>query len=224
MKFCSRCHIEKPESDFRVRVEKRSDPPFSYFNNTCRACDAEITRAAWAEKRKTPEGRKKNCESARKAYRKRREKVKAQMKKKRQTPDYKEKMREYRRKNKEKIFSQEVATKKRYQEKHKSQITDKYVIGKLREQGNLNPTEEEIEIKRAKILIHRIKEKIDSQKVGVSKVCSVCKEEYDLSQFWRTAKNSKKRVAFCKACGSEKNEQQKIKRHERYSKSAQPLV
>lgn len=223
MKVCSRCNIEKDDSEFRMRHDKRNGGSF-YLNNTCKKCDAEITRLSYREWRKTPEGKKINRERAKAYYKRERDKVKRKMKQKRQTPEYKAKNREYRNRNKEKIHGQEIITKKRYHEKNKKQITDKYVKQQLRQDGNYNPTPEEIEIKRSKIIIHRIKEKIDSQKIGVAKICSVCKEEYDLSQFWRKARNSKKRVSFCKACGSVKNQEQKNKRNERHSKPAQSFV
>lgn len=219
MKVCSRCHTEKADSEFRMRHDKRKGGSF-YLNSTCRKCDAEITRLSYREWRKTPEGRKINRERAKTYYHREKEKVRQKMKEKRQTPEYKAKIREYRDRNKAKIFSQEVITKKRYQEKHQSQISDKYILGKLREQGNLTPTADEIEIKRAKILIHRIKEKLDTHKIGIEKTCSICKQIFDLSQFWKTTRNSTGRVSFCKSCGSVRNQKQKNKRNERHSEPA----
>lgn len=248
-KVCTRCKSDKPKADFRVRLDKGK---YWMINPTCRKCDSEIAaeyynrnkdKLEFKEKnrKRAKEYTEKNCDQIKERrrdskylakhnewekarYVRKKDQIKAKSKEKRKHPEYKKKMREYRQKNKEKIFQQELATKRRYHEKNKKGITDKYVRNQLRQVGNLNPTPEEIEIKRAQILIFRIKEKIDAQKVGVTKVCSVCKEGYDLSQFWRTAKNSKKRVSFCKACGSIKNQEQKNKRNERHSKSAQPPV
>lgn len=219
-KICSRCHIEKGKEHFRIRMEKRATPPFRYLNNTCRACDAEITRLTYKEWRKTPEGRKINQERARAFYKKWKDRIKIKMKEKRKTDEYKRKVKAYRMRNKEKIAKQEVITKRRHHEKNKEQISDAYVLQRLKQDGNNNPTAEEIEIKRSKILIHRIKQKIEAKKIGRTKICSICKQEYDLSQFWRTNRNSNGRVAFCRACGSIKNQEQQKKRDERHCKPA----
>lgn len=84
------------------------------------------------------------------------------MREKRKTPEYKAKMKEYRENNKQKIYQQEVITKKRYHEKNRDAVTDEYVIGRLIQQGYKREecTPELIELKRVKILKKRLKNKI----------------------------------------------------------------
>lgn len=213
-KVCCRCLIEKPKDCFRVRVQ---DKKYRYLNATCRQCDNSIAKEL--TKKRSPEQKAKNAARTRAYYAARRDEHNAKQKEKRKTPQYKAYMKEYRRRRKEIIHEQEVITKRRYHEKNKNPITDKYVINRLGQEGIKNPTQEEIELRRAKILIHRIKQKIDKKMIGVSKVCSICKIETDLSQFWKVAKNSKKRVSFCKACGADKNKKQKDERHSKFKKS-----
>jgi hypothetical protein len=159
-KVCSRCQSEKPKTDFRIRTDKRSEPAFTYLNNTCMKCDADIQRERHRRQRATAEGRQKHNDQAKTFHRRHREKVLSIGKQKRQTPEYKEKMRAYRKRNKDKIHNQEVVTKKRYHEKHRDNVTDEYVIRQLITQGvatrdSLRSHPELIEAKRIQILIKR---------------------------------------------------------------------
>lgn len=183
MKACTRCHIEKEDSEFRKRTDKRDGRVF--LNSTCKKCDAALAKKYYDKKkndpsfkernilrvkrytasnfdeikrrRKLPEYLKKHAGWALKRYYKVKDFVAAKMKVKRQTPEYKAKMAEYRKKNKEKIYQQEVITKKRYHEKNKSLLTDKYIINLLKTQGATAITPDLIELKRVKVLKHRIK-------------------------------------------------------------------
>lgn len=159
-KTCSRCNNVKAKTEFRVRWEKRQVPPFPYLNNTCKKCDAEIALENHYKNRRTPEGRKRNQESAKKAYKKRRDKAVEHMKKKRSTPEYKKMMRDYRQRNREKIQQQEIITKRRYHEKNRDAVTDAYVINNLRQKGIIEPSVEQMEMQRVKILTKRLKRKI----------------------------------------------------------------
>lgn len=158
MKTCSRCKIKKDESEFRMRKDKRKGGLF-YLNNTCRQCDKEIADAYYNKKKDDPEFKRKNIERA-KAYKEKsvdkiklrkstiefkkkyckwnndsyyrmKDVIAAKMKIKRQTPEYKKRMKEYRKKNKEKIDKQEAITKKRHQEKIVSTISDAYIVNHL---------------------------------------------------------------------------------------------
>lgn len=162
MKLCSRCNIEKDDSAFRVRTDKRRNPPLVYLNNTCYDCDAETQRERVRKQRQTPEGRKKHNQWANKSYHRHRDDRVRKMREKRKTPEYKAKMKEYRENNKQKIYQQEVITKKRYHEKNRDAVTDEYVIGRLIQQGYKREecTPELIELKRVKILKKRLKNKI----------------------------------------------------------------
>lgn len=187
MKFCSRCKINKEDSEFRIRKEKRRGD-FSYLNNECKQCDKERAAIYYAKMKNDPDFKKKNRERARNyivnniekirirkgtkdflakhakwnkdSYNRMKDVVSAKMKVKRQTPEYKEMMRAYRARNKEKIFRQEVITKKRYHEKNRDGLTDQYIINQLNSQGiadkeTLKNYPEIIEAKRVQLLIIR---------------------------------------------------------------------
>lgn len=106
-----------------------------------------------------PEWKKKWLKKARDYYHAHREEIMKKMKAKRQTTEYKTKMKMYRHKNKNKIFAQEVITKKRYYEKNRDGVTDQYVLNQLRTQKLIDvdyaPTPELIEAKRLQLLIKR---------------------------------------------------------------------
>lgn len=154
-KICAHCKKEKPAKDYRVRYDKRSEPIIQYLNNTCRECDAEISRINQQKVRSTPEGRRRHCDWARTSYKRRRDKVIVQMKERRQTPEYKEMMRQYRQRNKTKIYDQEVVTKKRYHIKHRDGLTDGYIRRLFIGNGLGEPTPELIQAKRIQLLIQR---------------------------------------------------------------------
>jgi len=67
----------------------------------------------------------------------------------------------YYQKNKEKIYSQENVCKKKYHEKNRDSVTDQYAANLLRTQGVRNPSNEQIEIKKVKCLISRVKKKLN---------------------------------------------------------------
>lgn len=193
-KYCTRCKEEKLKDEFRIRVDKSGSV---IINPTCRICDGVIAKEYYANRKDDPEFKKKNAERAReyatknsdqikktrqsdlfkkehsgwenKRYHRKRDEINAKAKVRRQTPAYKKMMKEYRQRNKKKIATQEEITKRRYHEKNKNSITDKYVKNLLRTQGNRNPTAEQIEIKRGEILLARIKKKIKNGSEGVNK-------------------------------------------------------
>ena len=43
-KICSRCQIEKPKKEFKVRWEKSATPPFPYLNNICIPCTNDVRK------------------------------------------------------------------------------------------------------------------------------------------------------------------------------------
>lgn len=165
MKVCTRCHIEKEDADFRKRTQKRKGGVYKYLNSTCRKCDGELS-AEYFWKHRSPELLAKNAKKTRAYNVKNRLEIKAKQAIKRQTKKYKEWVQEYRELNKEKILKQEHITKWRYHEKHRDELTDKYVIRLLRTNGELNPTAERIEIKRVEILNKRIRVEIKKKNHG----------------------------------------------------------
>ena len=167
-KICSRC--KKPKSIkkcFRFRVDNRRKPPLKYYNNVCRDCEREDSKRYYKKESSTEAGRKKINASALKRYHERyRDKQLVEMKKKRGTSKYKKYIKSYRERNKEKIARQEEITKRRYHEKNRDKVTDKYCENLLRTQGVRSEqiTPEMIELKRSQVLLSRIKEKVNKLK------------------------------------------------------------
>lgn len=184
---CSKCKEIKTVDYFRIRTDKRIKK--QYYNSNCRKCEGEIATEYYKKNKVKPEFKKKNVERVREyakknidqiksrrsteewrkkkagweldRYYRKRDEINEKQREKRKTPEYKEKMKAYRLKNKEKIQAQEVVTKKRYQDKHKTRLTDRYIVNLLRTQGYGTPEElfankDLIGIKRTKVLIVRI--------------------------------------------------------------------
>lgn len=186
MKVCSRCHIEKDDSDFRTRTDKRPGRECIYLNNECKQCDKERASIYYEKCKDDPAFKKKNCDRVNKYRETNHEKIKMRrstreyaekhakwnlgsyyrmkdiiahrMKTKRQTPEYKQMMREYRERAKEAISKKSKITKRRWSQKHMENLTDEYISMKLfncidREFIRNHP--ELIEAKRLQILIKR---------------------------------------------------------------------
>jgi hypothetical protein len=165
MKICSRCNIEKDDSEFRLRYDKKGkgSKQLTYLNNTCKTCDSEISNKHYFKNKNNPEFRQEWLRKSNQYYNNHKEEVKAKMKAYRQTPEYKIMRIEYRKKNREKIFQQEIITKKRYLDKNRNSVSDEYCIHKIRDQKNIERvdiTEDMIERKRIEILIKRLRNNI----------------------------------------------------------------
>lgn len=158
MKACSRCGFEKFDSEFRWRYDKRMSPPCKYLNSTCKKCDSEAQQHRVSVVKDTEEYKQKNKQRV-KLYREREyEKVIQKDKIRRQGHDHKQMVREYRERNKEKIYEQEKITKRRYHEKHRDNLTDQYVAGRIIQKTGLAKGEipqELISIGRLNILLKR---------------------------------------------------------------------
>lgn len=185
-KICTRCKKDKPQEQFRIKTEKSGCVG---INPTCRECDSEISHIYYHKYKDNPEFKKKNLErvhaysqknadeiKARKQtiefkkkhagwelnrYHKVKDIIAAKMKIKRQTKEYKKMMRDYRAKNNEKIFQQEMVTKKRYQVKNRDSLSDVYILGvlglSLKEKNNIRKNAPElIELKREELKFHRL--------------------------------------------------------------------
>lgn len=162
MKICSRCHIEKEDYEFRVREDKRYTPVLIYLNNTCKICDAELQRDRVRKQRSTPDGKKRHNKWAKEFHKRHREEILKKMCERRKTPEYKAYMKEYRKKRKDIIYEQEVITKKRYHEKNRDNLTDRYAINLLRTQGygaseEIEKDKEFIDLKKSQVLRKRIR-------------------------------------------------------------------
>jgi hypothetical protein len=145
-----------------MRYDKRGKGSKSllYLNNTCKKCDSEIQNKNYFAHKDDPDFKENWLKKSREYYHKNKALISEKMRAKRQTPEYKQMIREYRLKNKEKIFKQEVITKKRYQQKHRDGLTDEYIIRQLVNQeiadrDILKEHPEIIEAKRLQLLIIR---------------------------------------------------------------------
>lgn len=191
-----------------MRYDKRGkgSQQLKYLNNICKTCDNEISNKHYFKNKSNPDFHKKWLEKSQEYYHSHKEEIKAKMKLKRQTPEYKKMMREYRQRRKDIIHKQEAVTKKRYHEKHKNNITDRYCITKIKEQTGINDSEitsEMIEVERVKILMSRIGKYITNRPyTGVKKICSCCGVEKDETEFYKKGKKSKDRIAHCKKCSN----------------------
>lgn len=126
MKICSKCNIEKDYSEFGRWKH-------------CKTCLAKIQRERTIKERLTPEGKEKHNKWANEFYKRHRDKCVLYMRKRRKTKDYKEKMHSYRKQKKDIIYNQEVITKKRYHEKNRDTISDRYIVHLLSTQGYGKP-------------------------------------------------------------------------------------
>lgn len=169
MIVCTRCDKEKEDSKFRIRTDKRRNPPLIYVNNVCKDCESEISKERVRNQRKTEEGRKRHNKWAMASYQRNREKNIHRMREARKTPEYKAYMKEYRKRRKEIIQQQEQVTKRKYHEKHRDAVTDSYAIRLLVTQGfgtyeEIEKQRELIDLKKVQILTKRLKMKVSQLK------------------------------------------------------------
>lgn len=164
-KQCSHCGEVKPSEDFRIRLDKRSTPHFTYLNSTCIKCDAEIKRNRVRAERLTPEGRAKHNNWAKEFHKRHREAMLKYGKERRDNPEYKQYRAEYNRQNKERIKQ----LGKRRNQKYLKKIIDqdsvptsefylKYARKQLKQQFGIKEIPEELVI--AKSIILQLKRKI----------------------------------------------------------------
>lgn len=165
-KKCSHCNIIKPVSDFRIRIEKRTKKPKPYYNNTCRVCDAEIHREYINKKKQNPKWLKERNRKQRE-YNKKNNVYKKCWQKLKNDPEWKNKLKAWREKNKDRVKKKQKLRSLKHHTKIRDNITDAYVINRLMSQFK-GLTREEIlnnpeimQIKRNEILIHRVKIEIN---------------------------------------------------------------
>lgn len=152
-KICHRCNIEKDKEDFRIRTEKRCEPHFEYLNNTCKQCDAEVTRISY---RKTKDkNREKNAAKARQYYRENKDAVREREKKRRQTQKYKDWVKAYYKKNRDRILENHRNVCRRAV----SELRDWVIVGRYSQHKNshlrpiLKGNKELIEVMRLKTIL-----------------------------------------------------------------------
>lgn len=150
MSICSKCNIDKNVDDY-------------YKSNkwVCKSCLSAQRKDRYLAVRDTEEYKKKHAAQNLNHYHKCKDSHKARQKKYRESENGKEVRKSYIQKNKEKIYSQESVCKKKYHEKNRDSVTDQYAANLLRTQGVRNPSNEQIEIKKVKCLISRVKKKLN---------------------------------------------------------------
>lgn len=162
-KICNQCGQQKIIKEFRIRVDKRVKKQYLvYYNNICLKFEAANQRERTIKIRATEQGRLKHSKWAMEYHKRNREKCLNRMKQRRESQEYKDYIRQYRLKNKEKIYAQEIITKKNYHEKNRDLLTDTYIINQLTSQKVatkemlLNPAFYSlIQAKRLQLLIKR---------------------------------------------------------------------
>lgn len=129
MKVCSHCHLQKEDTEFRMRREfrRKGGGPLLYLNNVCKSCDAVIANKYYSHHKDDPKFKDQWLKKSRDYYHLNKEKIKEKMKAKRQTPEYKAMMKAYREKNKEKIRTDSNRRNKKYLNKIKNDISDQYL-------------------------------------------------------------------------------------------------
>lgn len=102
---CSKCKEPKPVAAFRMRCETR-ETYFNYVNDTCIECERKIIKEYHQANKDNPVVKEKAKTRAKNWHWSNRESVLQYQKERRQTEEYKQKMKEYRAKNREKIRQQ----------------------------------------------------------------------------------------------------------------------
>lgn len=164
-KSCTKCGIIKKQEEYRIRSEKRKTGTSYWLNPSCLECDRIFQRNRWKSQRATEEGRKRHNEWAKNYAKRNKEKLKIKTKEYREKVSAKENRRRYIEENKEKLRKQEYPNKIKYHVKNRDTISDQYIKNLLRNnKGIFDPTPEQIEIHRNKVLIDRIKRHIHLNK------------------------------------------------------------
>lgn len=153
MKACSRCNVEKNSGQFYPSNQR-----------VCKNCLATQMRERYLKIKDTPEYKRKHAAQNKAIYHRDKEKFNKRQKIYRDSEQGKATRKKYIEKNKEKLYKQEFITKKRHRDKNKEALSDTYAVHLLKTQGNKTPTQNDIEIKKAKVLLSRIKKKIREQK------------------------------------------------------------
>jgi hypothetical protein len=176
VKTCSHCHIEKEDSEFRMRREfrRKGGGPLLYLNNVCKACDVLIANKYYSHHKDDPKFKDQWLKKSRDYYNANKEKIKEKMKAKRQTPEYKAMMKEYREKHKDKIKADGRKRNLVYVNRIKKEVSPKYIDRlKLTNEYQLkrpgcrgkNPSyNNSTELLQARVIVNRIKRTINDRR------------------------------------------------------------
>jgi hypothetical protein len=156
MKICTRCKIELDDSKFRIRTSTTNGKKYLYLNPTCKICDNIISKEYYNSKKNDPEFKLKNCSRVKKYSKENKDKIIIRQKNKRQKPEYKEYVKLYYQKNRDKILEQHKPIARNCSARARKKLLDWYVKGCIKpSDGNIS-----IKEKKKQILITRLKRTI----------------------------------------------------------------
>ena len=168
-KYCKYCDSAKNHSEFRIRVEKRTNPHFKYRINKCKECEIEYRQEWYSRKKKDKDWMKKNAERV-KVYNKQSGYSKKRWQKNKNNPEWKRLLKQWRLDNQNIVKENQKKRGKKYHEKNRDSVSDAYCISCLKNQFPELTTEEIlkdtrlIELKRAEILNFRLNKIINDGK------------------------------------------------------------
>lgn len=224
MKVCSKCNIEKDNSEFKTKKHKKCKTGM-YISGICNECERAYARTR--DKLRRLNGDEEYIQKRRNAVKKYQKTDKGKKTKKKNDAAHKAKRREYYLANCKKNYQQRLARLKNDIEN----ISDEYVITNAqnphrkvkysREFLKQNP--DIIEQLRVQILNHRLKRKIEE--VSEFGFCTRCGSKVLKSEFRKQRTTDKKRehiIRLCIKCRKENSikcwQKYKSKKHERHSK------
>lgn len=161
MKICNRCHIEKEDSEFRVRTENRRGSKCRYLNNNCKNCDRELAAIYLNKIKDTYWFKEKNRANAKSYNLKNKDLIAQKRRIKRQTPEYKEYVKAYIQKNKNVILAGNRERNNRYVKKNVDEISDTYAKRTiLAHTPNIKSADIPLSLIKAKQIILTIKREV----------------------------------------------------------------
>lgn len=164
MKTCSRCKGDLDDESFRIRIDKRSGD-LKYLNNTCRECDTDIAKERYQRLKGNQAFKDKNRQRVRQYNQNNKALIKQRNSNRRSTKEYREYVKKYYQKNRDKILLQHRNVCSRLNEDARLKLKDSYIIGQLiskrkMKTATIKSDPDLIELKRIEILSHRLNKAI----------------------------------------------------------------
>lgn len=245
-KVCTRCHVEKDCSQFGTTTSKYKESVYKRLKSHCKKCNAETQRISYSKMKDNPEFKEKNVRRAHEYSKKNYEEVKKRRKTaeylkkhndwekkryekykdfinerqriRRQTPEYKAYMKEYRKRRKNIIYEQEKITKRKYQDKHRDNVTREYCFRLLKSQG-IDVNEETLTEKQVRVIIDRIMNRLSELEKGTFRTCIMCNKSKSIKLFKHGENYA--RINTCNKCNYKS---QKKRKYERYKRIKEPSI
>lgn len=137
MKVCSNCKIGKDKSDFRIRTDKRVNPVLVYLNNICKQCETDKANEYYSKNGQTIWFKEKNRKRVNEYAQKNKSAVLLRERIRKQTQKWKEYMREYNAKNRERIREMSRERNRKYMKKLITERPYRYAMLKLKDETGL---------------------------------------------------------------------------------------